>query len=1530
MGTFISGLNTSSNFSDADEFIVDQENETVKMSLAQLKQHTGASVNSIEALKALDTSSTPENSSVNVLGYYEPGDGGGQLFKWKSNEDKEDNAWFRVKPNEVSPEDSGRWVSEVNTEINVLCAGAKPSWYGSNWDNTEWLPDNTPIFQRIFDADVHGDKTIVIPKVGDKVINGVQSEAVYYFYSSVKIPTHKSFTIKGIGQPKLFFKKPGYSPYKVAEVIQDYPDRHNRVSIFELYNNHPNAEDGKRYLTRYQFEGLDFSSRDWNDYRQITPNVHGISSELSDGSYHGINPISINQLRISKCKFKVSHYGIYFPSIMYSASPQIRDCEFAHMAIYMDNKTNLYNTSSAHYHLTSLMEITGCYLQMNQDSFGPGIYIRGGRRARYANNILEGALGFHPDIDINAYNVRDTKFLLIQDVANSGCVLDNIWVETGEGFGDGKRNRLVPQIGVEPMHELGTADVKIWYDGMKDPGNHTQSQEETWVTITDADWGSAVDFIVGETITQTIPGDITVTGKIKFVDIAYRALLIEDITDSVGSDNLFSYGDGYGPIIGQTSEISANTRIKKGTIASETDVLKGAGLRGQNGGPIIVRGLMGFAGHHHFALENDGHWLGRRPSIEFSLGLGYTSSSTIENFVKRIKGAWAVEISGGDGADFERTQFPYDPRIQYKNLGGGAAWLPAVMNKTVYGSKKISSRAAAFNHENTQTSYDLDADCGIYIACHPIYGYNTLIRDSKKAGDYWWWTKAYDEEEGGSYNPVDRFTDYILKTTRVGKLPLYESERDADKSDTYERMIVTAPYLSKILNDPDKQHINVSITACGGEPGLEGRYAPIKEGDSPNNIPVIEINRRLVENTNEYEASFQVHMRDDYFEDHAIPDHLWYQVWDYNVAEYDFAELEGPKYEFTEWLPYGVTTPLEGTYLKGAKWKLEHPHIGHWLCTSQGTSRVINETCDTTNNSNILSNVSNITQLFAGDFIEVNSVVYRILKIDNIANEIEIDKTIVVAATGISIANSAPEWKKIWNSVIIKDEGKPIGIITPSVEGQEYQDTLTGKMYKSIGLSDNDWIVITGLDYRLSSGTPFGVLRPNMFGEEVLDTTNNEWYKSTGTGVFNWNKIEQEVFAIPKSLDYASSLHAYSLRNLSSIPTSFASSGDTDGDTSAAWVVQVRRGDNDLKSFTASEVADNTLLDWVSENVLTYEDDFGNNTTGWSQVRGTLAPNDSPDLSDAASFAPNTEPQNHYMRLATNNVNMTDTYVTEFDLYIPAGQAFNGVGIKDFIGVDIYSKTLSAGEFGTWVSISFSSQYAAYGTPTIYATLNGSTTLTGDDTEKFYVRNFKVTMTGVEGFVSRWYDQSGNDNHAVQATPASQPKIVENSALLTNGIKFDGMDDFLVLQNSIDLIEASYDASIFAAQYNANGALLGSVSNNQSLSFSNSGAYVGDNDTTIDETFTNTTSGDHVHSMIYPGEGFNVSFYKDGTIATQADPEQGDTVGLNAISKIGATGSDGSETDFQSGSLNELIIYDNDKSDMILGIIDIIRANYNI
>lgn len=73
-----------------------------------------------------------------------------------------------------------------------------------------------------------------------------------------------------------------------------------------------------------------------------------------------------------------------------------------------------------------------------------------------------------------------------------------------------------------------------------------------------------------------------------------------------------------------------------------------------------------------------------------------------------------------------------------------------------------------------------------------------------------------------------------------------------------------------------------------------------------------------------------------------------------------------------------------------------------------------------------------------------------------------------------------------------------------------------------------------------------------------------------------------------------------------------------------------------------------------------------------------------------------------------------------------------------------------------------------------------------------WVTEFSGTANGT---VSKWYDQSGNANDATQATTTAQPKIVDAGALVTDGLDFDGVDDYL--QTALPVLTPG-DLSVFS------------------------------------------------------------------------------------------------------------------------------------
>jgi hypothetical protein len=85
--------------------------------------------------------------------------------------------------------------------------------------------------------------------------------------------------------------------------------------------------------------------------------------------------------------------------------------------------------------------------------------------------------------------------------------------------------------------------------------------------------------------------------------------------------------------------------------------------------------------------------------------------------------------------------------------------------------------------------------------------------------------------------------------------------------------------------------------------------------------------------------------------------------------------------------------------------------------------------------------------------------------------------------------------------------------------------------------------------------------------------------------------------------------------------------------------------------------------------------------------------------------------------------------------------------------------------------------------------------------------------SGTNGFVTTWYDQSGNSRDTTQTTAANQPQIVSSGAIILENakpcLKFDGSNDTLRMTGTMPLIERSFS---FVGKQNITQADAGIIS----------------------------------------------------------------------------------------------------------------------
>lgn len=193
-----------------------------------------------------------------------------------------------------------------------------------------------------------------------------------------------------------------------------------------------------------------------------------------------------------------------------------------------------------------------------------------------------------------------------------------------------------------------------------------------------------------------------------------------------------------------------------------------------------------------------------------------------------------------------------------------------------------------------------------------------------------------------------------------------------------------------------------------------------------------------------------------------------------------------------------------------------------------------------------------------------------------------------------------------------------------------------------------------------------------------------------------------------------------------------------------------------------------------------------------------------------------------------------------------------------------------------------------------------------------------------DGFVYRWWDQSGNARHAVAAADANEPKIVGSGVVVTEegkpAIQFDGVDDALLIATTSALSPWSVFEVKRRNAVGGIGLVLGKTSagagvysawefSDNNTYFRNRAGYI-----TVDSSFAsqNIFSG-----FSASDDASALTLYRNGAIAASSSTSGATSTDFNAIGQINST-------TFGAGTFQELVFYPSDltaQRELVEGII---------
>ncbi len=393
------------------------------------------------------------------------------------------------------------------------------------------------------------------------------------------------------------------------------------------------------------------------------------------------------------------------------------------------------------------------------------------------------------------------------------------------------------------------------------------------------------------------------------------------------------------------------------------------------------------------------------------------------------------------------------------------------------------------------------------------------------------------------------------------------------------------------------------------------------------------------------------------------------------------------------------------------------------------------------------------------------------------------------------------------------------------------------------------------------------------------------------------NSVGESVLQIAPS-----AAAAYSLRSL------------TGGDPK---VVRVRRDtDNAEQDFTASGVSSGSLVDFTNADYAKYTSDFSAGTNSWGDSLDDLTAAGNIDgiggLDDNLRYTIGSATSQH-RAFRSNILPIGQKFNFSARVFIPStNSAVDSILIRDAVNNSIIASTTPAQD--QWVTVTANDVTVTNAQLRMNLQDGGVNTFAGNGSDVIYLREITVTQVTSDGFVDTWYDQSGNGNDAEQATAGSQPKIVSSGSLVVlssvPAISFDGSNLFACVNPSSGPFAFSPSGDFLAVTVSkiSTGNLLDTRDGGSDGFFLQQGStfrhrYNGDGAINV--------SGNDQH-IVATSElnGTTLTAYKNGSSAGTDTVTAGlSTTAATTIGRVSFT-----SANFIQGSVQEIILYDTDKS----------------